>query len=137
MTHPDKVKAMIEGVGGVVDEESIHVLPDGTGGMTASFPLPDDHWLTQPGYEPPPMPFRMGTDDPRRALWAQRIREAGRYAVRATTTRGTIDDFDPDAWIQNLVVALLGYHTPDGLAHDSDVPEFDPNPVPPIWKETP
>lgn len=29
-----------------------------------------------------------------------------------------------------MIVGLLGYHTSDGLSHDPDVPEFDPDPVP-------
>jgi hypothetical protein len=38
-------------------------------------------------------------------------------------------DFDPDALCQNLVVGLLGYHTPDGLTSDTWA---NPDPVPPL-----
>ena len=91
-----------------------------------SLPLPKDHWLTKPGCNEPPAPFRLGTAEdgsnilPRiktREEFAQKIREATRYAVRASTMNGKVDDFDPDAVVQNMVVGMLGYWTPDGLSH--------------------
>ena len=110
------------------------VLPDGTAFGVMSFPLPEKHWLTEGEHlEAPPMPFRMGTDDPRRQQFNEMIRAAARYAVRGSTMRGREMDFDPDAMVQNFVVAMLGYHTPDGLCHDPHVPDFDPNPVPPHY----
>lgn len=90
-------------------------LPDGSGFAVISYPLPEDHWLYREGMEPPPMPFRKGTDDPDREQWAEAIWAAGRYAVRAATRNGQDMDFDPDALCQNLVVGLIGYWTPDGL----------------------
>ncbi len=30
------------------------------------------------------------------------------------TMKGKEQDFDPDALIQNLIVGMLGYHTPTG-----------------------
>lgn len=75
----------------------------------------------------PPMPMRMGTDHPRHREVVQQIWEAGRYAVRCATMNGKEMDFDPDALVQNLVVGLLGYHTPDGLTDDE---RANPNPVP-------
>lgn len=91
-------------------------LPDGSGFATASFPLPSDHWITAPGYNDPPAPFLKGTDDPDRDEWAEKIRVAARYAVRASTMNGAEPDFDPDAMVQNMVVGMLGYFTPDGTS---------------------
>lgn len=83
-----------------------------------SLPLPSDHWLTAEGEDIPPMPFRLGTDDSLREWYQGQIVAACRYAVRATTNNGTIADFDPDAMCQNMVVGMLGYHTPNGLSSD-------------------
>ncbi len=64
-----------------MDAGSVMALPDGSGCMTASFPLPKDHWLTQPGdNDPPPAPFLMGTDDLRRKEWVEKVRLAAKYA---------------------------------------------------------
>lgn len=98
-------------------------------------------------FEPPPMVFRMGAHDaaeirishragaykPGRELdfsvdrdrvyyqtkqeFEEKIRRAGKYAVRAATMKGKEMDFDPDALLQNLVTAFLGYATEDGLSH--------------------
>jgi hypothetical protein len=107
------------------------ILPDGSSFFTASFPLPKDHWLFQAGADgftaPPPMPFRMGNDDPRRPQFNDMVRAAARYAIQASTRRGQDTDFDPDAMVQNFVVGMLGYHTPDGLSGEK---WGDPNPVP-------
>ena len=95
----------------------ITVLPDGSAFGTISLPLPDDHWLfaePESGYENPPMPMRIGTDDPRRREMKEMLQQAGRYAVRAATANGKVDNYDPDAVIQNLIVGMLGYNTPDG-----------------------
>ncbi len=83
---------------------------------TLSLPLPPNHWLTFPGYEKPPMPYRMGTDNPERVVWEKMLRAAGQYAYRAATMNGQAKNIDPDALIQNLIVGFLGYHTPDGLS---------------------
>ena len=83
-----------------------------------SMPLPTGHWLTAQGYDVPPMPMRMGTSDPGRAIKADQIRAAAKYAIRASTNNGQEIDFDPDAMVQNFVVGLLGYWTPDGLSSD-------------------
>ena len=79
------------------------------------------------------MPFRMGTGDSRRKDFNKAIAAAAQYAIRASTMWGKDMDFDPDAMVQNFVVSMLGYHTPDGLCHDKDVPEFDPVPIPPVF----
>ena len=129
MTHPKDVADMITNAGGKI--ESMTLLSDGHGVAIASFPLPTDHWLYADDgkYEAPPMPMRMGTDDPRRKAFNDMVRDAARYAVRAATMKGKLEDFDPDALVQNMVVGLLGYHTPDGLcgmdawANPSPVPQ--------------
>lgn len=110
------------------------VLPDGSAFDTFSLPLPKDHWLTAAGpggwLEAPPMPFRMGTDDARRKAFNEAVTAAARYAVRASTRCGKEPDFDPDALCQNMVVGLLGYHSPDGLGEES---WENPSPVPPAF----
>lgn len=103
-------------VGGRIEE--VGALPDGSGFATMSMPLPQNHWLTAPGYNVPPMGMRMGTDDALRGVMTEKIRAAARYAVRGATMNGKENDFDPDALVQNMVVGLLGYHTPDGLSSD-------------------
>lgn len=129
---PKAVQEMIEQVGGNVTSGAI--LPDGHAFMTASFPLPKNHWI----YEndegfclPPPMPFRMGTDDPRRKEWAEKIMEAAKYAVRASTMNGKDEDFDPDALIRNMVTGMLGYNTSSALSTED---WGNPKPIPEPYK---
>ena len=117
------------------DDNEITILPDGSAFFTASIPLPDDHWLYQLSAEfgdPPPMPMRLGTDHPQHGQFVEWIWQATKHALRASTGNGTID-MDPDALCQNMVVALIGYHTDDGLSSDD---WGNPDPVPPIWKST-
>ena len=95
------------------------VLPDGSAFSTLSMPLPGDHWLYRAGHNTPPMPLRLGTTDPRREKFVEAVWAAGRYAVRSATMNGKEPDFDPDALVQNLVVGLLGYFTPDGLGSEA------------------
>lgn len=112
----------------------VTVLPDGSGYFTASFPLPKDHWLYEDCENNPPMPFQRGTDDPTREVWRRNIVNAGRYAVRCATMNGREKDWDPDALVQNLVVGMLGYFTPDGSSglYDWPLPS-----APEQTKETP
>ena len=110
---------LIEEAGGKVESVS-GTLPDGSGFATASFPLPSDHWLTEPGLDEPPMPFRIGNGERRSAL-AKSVGAAARYAIRASTMNGKHEDFDPDAMVQNMVVGMLGYWTRDGLSHLDDI----------------
>lgn len=113
------------------DETGVFVLPDGSAFAAAEFPLPNDHWVYDEADTVPPMPFRMGTDDRRRCRFAELITAAARYAVRASTMKGKSNGFDPDAMVQNLVVGVLGYHTPDGLCGESWAdPDPAPEPVP-------
>ena len=41
-----------------------------------------------------------------------------------------IEDFDPDAMVQNFVVGMLGYHTSDALTNDEWAL---PDPIPEPW----
>lgn len=135
--HPDKddpqhpVNQIAEMVGGAVSE--MKILPDGSGFAMMSMPLPKDHWaLADDGeYDPPPMLLKIGSAEGfqyqigRQAAcslnkreFAELIRGAGKYAYRAATMKGKEPDLDPDALLQNLVVAFLGYWTDDGLSGD-------------------
>jgi hypothetical protein len=114
---PEEVKKLIEDSGGKVTGMG-GPLPDGSGFAVASFPLPKDHWIYDTRDDAPPMSFRRGTDDPARSEMVEKIRAIGRYAIRASTMKGREMDFDPDAMLQNLVVAALGYWTPSGLSND-------------------
>lgn len=136
--HP--VEQIAEMVGGTITDGGI--LPDGSGFAVMSMPLPKTHWIYDKGpenFNVPPMVFRTGnsetiyvgkTADGRSSLTpngvmsrrqcAELIREAGKYAIRASTMNGTEMDFDPDAMLQNLVVGFLGYWTEDGLAQEED-----------------
>lgn len=99
MSH--SVRKLIEDAGGTVTSES-GPLPDGSGFMTASFPLPKSHWLYKgKGRRPPPAL-------PNSAAWRNRVRTAARYAIRDATRSGKLTDFDPDALSQQLVLALCG-----------------------------
>jgi hypothetical protein len=136
MADNEDVRRLIEEAGGKV--ETIADLPDGHGIATASFPLPTDHWLYENrgvlGGNTPPMPFRMGSDDPRRQEFDGMVRAAAQYAIRASTWNGQDVDFDPDAMVQNFVVGMLGYHSPDGLSGES---WGNPSPVPPPYPGAP
>ena len=37
-----------------------------------------------------------------------KVRAAAKYAIRGATMSGKVTDFDPDALVQNLLLALLG-----------------------------
>lgn len=134
-TDHREIESAIISAGGKIEESAR--LPDGSGFMTASFPLRKDHWIYETDKDgfglPPPMPFRMGDGEQRRA-WADKIRAAGRYAVRASTMNGKTEDFDPDAMLQNFVVGMLGYFTADGSSGES---WSNPDPLPPICTAAP
>jgi hypothetical protein len=123
---PELLNQLAKDLGGTI-EEAVE-LPDGSGFAVMSLPLPADHWLTQPGFSVPPMPFRRGANHPEREPWANAIREAGKYAIRASTMNGQEIDFDPDAMLQNLVVGMLGYWTDNGLSSDgwANPPQDEP-----------
>ena len=113
------LKKLADDVGGQLEE--IGILPDDSGFATITMSLPKDHWIYRTdeyGFTgDPPIPMRMGTDNPEREKMSQMLRAAGKYAVRAATSCGKYMDFDPDALLQTLVVGMLGYWTPDGLSH--------------------
>lgn len=118
MENPIKViEQVAEELNGKVEE--VCILPDDSGFATMSYPLPKDHWIYErdDGYcGDPPAPMRMGVG-PERDKMAEMLREAGKYAVRASTSCGLDNDFDPDAMLQNFVVGMLGYWTEDGYSH--------------------
>jgi len=131
---PSVVQRLADDVGGTIQECAL--LPDGSGFATMSMPLPAGHWSTvkTEHYEPPPMNLRIGAGhisivqqipgEPfiarrfSRQEFADIIRAAGRYAYRSATMQGSEPDLDPDALLQNLVVAFLGYWTENGLSGD-------------------
>lgn len=122
---PSIIQELAQSVGGDIKECA--VLPDGSGFAVMSLPLQPSHWLyaDDGDYEAPPMSLRdawVHADGPYREMMrhalAEKIRAAGRYAVRCATMKGKEMDFDPDALVQNLVVGLLGYFTPNGLSGD-------------------
>jgi len=73
------------------------------GFFIGSFPLPKDHWIYDDNPKEPPKNAILGG-----AEIEDKIREAGKYAVRGCTFSGMDMDFDPDAMIQNLTVSLIG-----------------------------
>ena len=120
MMNEENVREIAKMVGGKIEE--MQKLPDGSGFAVMSMPLPKDHWLTKEGWNEPPAPFLMGTDNIQRKEWVDKIRIAAKYAIRATTSNGKIEDFDPDAMVQNFVCGMVGYFTSDGLSHIDDRP---------------
>lgn len=136
---PNILEQIAKNCGGKINE--VGALPDGSGFAIMSIPLRKDHWIYQSDrhesygdFNVPPMPFRMGVDDVVR-IWpyrlpipgittltkeqfAEKIRAAGKYAIRCATMNGKDMDFDPDALLQNLVVGMLGYWTENGLSDD-------------------
>lgn len=120
----DPLQEIADGLGGKIEE--VGVLPDGSGFATVSVPLPSNHWSMAEGDNIPPMHLRIGTDDPGRHDLEQAVVAAVRYGYRSATMNGRHPDLDPDALVQNVIVGLLGYHSPDGLSE----PMFNPEPVP-------
>lgn len=88
-------------------------LPDGSAFTVAELSLPLNHWLYSQENNIPPMPYKMGVVDPRRSEMVQNIRKATKYALRVSTMNGQTD-YDPDAVVQNMVIAMVGYFTLDG-----------------------
>lgn len=130
--HP--VEEIAEDIGGKIIDGGR--LPDGSGFAVMSMPLPKTHWIYRPegsAYPTPPMPFRMGANDPRRQAFNESARAVAEYAVKSATMNGEAMDFDPDAMVQNFVVGMLGYHTADGLSSDDWA---NPAPVPPLYHES-
>ena len=85
--------------------------------MTASLPLPDDHWIydKEPDDSPPPCIKEKDNTE-------KEIIEAARWAIRGATMDGKEMDFDPDALVKNIVYSLLGPRKPlPKKANDGDV----------------
>lgn len=120
------MKQLADDLGGKV--EIVGRAPDGSGFAVMSYPLPKDHWscVDPDGFNVPPMPLRLGTNASNHQEMCNAIRAAGKYAYRCATMNGKEPDLDPDALIQNLIVGLIGYHTPDGLSADDFA-------NPPVW----
>lgn len=82
--------------------------------MIVKMDLPADHWVYEPAGWQPPAPWLTGTADPLRTQMERQIRAAAQWAIRGATMAGTDKDFDPDAMVQNFVIGMLGFFTPDG-----------------------
>lgn len=81
----------------------VTVLSDGSAVFTASLPLPKDHWIYAEDGELSRVINPILTHELR-----PYIVEAVRRAVRGATMNGVEKDFDPDALVQNTVIALCG-----------------------------
>lgn len=66
------------------------------------------------------MLHRVGTDDPARVALVKAVREGVKYGLQSAGC-GEDDDWDPDAVVQNAIVGVLGYFTPDGTRNTSDL----------------
>ncbi len=86
----------------------VTVLPDGSAFMITSTPLPKDHWLYEEADNKLPKCILTSeiVQDSEKLKYL--IRTAGKYAIKACTNNGKDMDFDPDAMLQHLVLALMG-----------------------------
>lgn len=94
-------------------------LPDGSAFFTASLPLPKDHWIFQPRCQEWDDARDDYADKPQPILSHEQraqVIAAIRYAVRGATDCGADMDFDPDALVQNAVVALCGPYPVTAIA---------------------
>lgn len=66
------------------------------------------HWLYLPGEDIPPIPFKMAYTHPWRKHVIAGIKKSAKYALRAATDNGRINDFDPDAVVQLMVKGMIG-----------------------------
>lgn len=128
---PDFISDLADAVGGTVKEVGIH--PDGESGFaTMSMPLPEDHWLyetDEKGFQPRPhYPMLAGNESLARDYLARLIvNHGGKYGVKAATSNGREDDFDPDALVRNIELGLFGLRTSSGLSGNPDDQRlFDP-----------
>jgi hypothetical protein len=94
-----------------LSSENFTVLSDGSAVFCGSFPLPKDHWIYAPSSEEYDMMRGVPVDTPR-PIFTHELRPqvitAVRYAIRGATMNGVEKDFDPDALVQNTVIALCG-----------------------------
>ena len=87
----------------------IHELRDEDGNIihacaTASFPLPDDHWIYSEPVEPSPV---SDTESELSQELRLKVREALKYTIQVCTSRGKNTDFDPDAMWMTLEKTLF------------------------------
>ena len=90
----------------------IHELRDKSGDVihacaTASFPLPEDHWIYQEPLEPE---HHIGGlyDDGVQANLEDKSLQALKYTIQVCTERGKDSDFDPDAVVMTFRNTLFG-----------------------------
>jgi hypothetical protein len=89
----------------------VTILPDGSAFFTASFPLPDDHWIYALKSDRWDNDRNCVSDTPQPILdhsFQPAIVNAVRWAIRNATMNGRDSDFDPDALVQSVVYALCG-----------------------------
>lgn len=91
-----------------IGREAGAILPDGSACFTASWPLPQRHWLYEELGEPPSELWAGPSAPKTPGELVVMVREAARYAVKSATANGTIRDFDPDAMVQAFSLSLLG-----------------------------
>ena len=93
-----------------MSQSKVARLPDGSGFMSGSFPLPKTHWLYAPRSEwdeardefaECPIPTLSVDQRPD-------VESAVRYAIRGATMCGQDMDFDPDALVKLVSYALCG-----------------------------
>ena len=88
----------------------IHELRDESGNVmhacaTASFPLPNDHWIYQEPSQPSPVSDIESELSHELRL---KVRDALKYTIQVCTSRGNDADFDPDAMWMTLEHTLFG-----------------------------
>lgn len=89
------------------------VLPDDSAFFTTETPLPKDHWLYSEAGTPP-MLLGRGVDDPEiRAELQEAVRQGVQYSLKVSGLDGS-ESVDPDAIVQNAIIGIVGYFTPDG-----------------------
>ncbi len=113
MNEQFDVTQMIENAGGKI-EKVYGPLPDGSGFMIGSFPLPEDHWIYNTNTDSPNISINIKSENEiiiiTRKEFEQALKEAGKYAICTATMNGKEMDFDPDALLQNLFIGMFGYH---------------------------
>lgn len=116
------------------NDAGVTVLPDGSAFSTMSFPLPVDHWLTAPACEQWDSARDESADLPHPIMnrgCSPQVGAAVRWAIRAATTRGQCQNFDPDALVQNITYALCGPAFKTAKARDTDLSPTASSPVAP------
>jgi len=116
---PQLISDLADMTGGTI-HECVNDLGDGSGFATMSFPLPEDHWLyttDKYGFTPNPE-YRLlvgGHYKTRRYLEDQML-PGVQHGIKAATSNGRLEDFDPDALAKNVLIANFGVYTETGLS---------------------